>query len=332
MSEKRRKWMPFALLGALACLAALWWGFLRMLDPTPAGPEQWVRYDRRTEMNVVLGDLERRGVVRSAWALGVWRRMAREAPFVDTGTYRLRPGLGAKDLFRALRTPVRQMVRLPEGWWISRTGRILEEKGVCTAEEYAQACADASRYGLEPPLPATGSLEGYLYPDTYDLPPLLGADQVVRRQVATFKEKVLDRLPPQSDVRRLLTIASMVELEAKLDRERPIIAGVIENRLRIGMPLQIDATVLYALGEWKELPPGVVNKVDSPYNTYRRRGLPPGPIGSPAWASIRAALEPASHNDLYYVAMPDGSHLFARTYDEHVRNIAKRQAALRSAR
>lgn len=302
------------------------------LSPLEDGPETMVRFDRPVRLEQALAQLQQRGIVRDAWATMVVARFQRQEATVRDGTYRLRPGMSSDQVFRALRRPIRQMVRLPEGWWIRRTAKRLEEKGVCRADEYIAAASDAARFReqLPPGAPQTGSLEGFLFPDTYDLPPLLGADAVVERQLAAFRLKVSPRISDPGKVRRAIIIASMVELEAKLDPERPIIAGVIENRLRIRMPLQIDATVLYALQEWKELPPGVVNTIESPYNTYRIVGLPPGPIGSPSAASVAAALAPARHNYLYYVALPDGRHLFAETYAQHIANIRTRQRALRN--
>jgi UPF0755 protein len=216
---------------------------------------------------------------------------------------------------------------LPEGWWITRTAERLEENGVCAADEYRRLADDPSQFqkSVKFKLP-TGSLEGCLFPDTYDLPPLLGARATIERQLQAFESKVLPILPEDADLQRVLTVASMVELEAARDDERARIAGVIENRLRRGMRLEIDATVLYAEQNWRELGPGQVRKTDSPYNTYRRGGLPPGPIGSPSLKSIQAALRPERHGYLFYVARPDRSHYFAATYPDHLANIRRARA------
>jgi UPF0755 protein len=208
----------------------------------------------------------------------------------------------------------------------------LEEKGVCTAKEYIAAAHNPGlfRDDVSFPLPE-GSLEGYLYPDTYDLPPLLGAEAVVRRQLQAFEEKVwaeIQALAPTSppDLHTLLIKASLVELEAGVDEDRPRIAGVIENRLAANQRLQIDATALYAIQQWKVLQPGEIATIESPYNTYKVDGLPPGPIGSPAWRSIKAVLQPEVHSFFYYVARPDLTHYFGATYDDHLRNIKRARA------
>jgi UPF0755 protein len=227
---------------------------------------------------------------------------------------------------------MRQMVRIPEGWWISRVAKRLEEKEVCKADEYVALAKQPEKFQKDVSfkLPA-GSLEGYLFPDTYDLPPMIGAEETIRRQLKTFESKVVTPLKNPKNLARLVTVGSLLEAEVAQDSERPIVAGLIENRIAKGMKLQVDATVLYALQEWKELPPGVVSTVISPYNTYRISGLPPGPIGSPSFKSIAAAANPKPNSYLYYVALPNKTHLFAADYAGHLANIRKRQAALKAA-
>jgi UPF0755 protein len=173
-------------------------------------------------------------------------------------------------------------------------------------------------------------LEGYLYPDTYDLPPLLGAHDTIDRQLKAFESKVYPLLKGVKNPGKILTIASMVEMEAAKDKDRPLIAGVIVNRLNKGMRLQIDATVLYGMKQWRRLNYADY-KFPSPYNTYLINGLPPGPICSPTLKSVEAALHPAKNGYLYYVAMPSGYSVFAHTYEEHLANVAKMRAAAKLA-
>jgi len=294
--------------------------------PTSPGSERYVRLGRQMSLNQALIDLESEGIVRDAKAARIYAKWKKAPGIVEAGTYALKPGMSLDEVFASLRKPIRQMVRIPEGWWITRVAERLEEKGVCSASEYVALASDGKEFQDEVsfPLPE-GSLEGYLFPDTYDLPPLLGARETILRQLKAFEEKVWPELASHPDPQKVLTKASMVELEAALDRERPMVAGVIENRIRKGMRLEIDATVLYQLGEWKVLGPGQVRKIEGPYNTYLNAGLPPGPIGSPGLASVKGALRPAQHNYLFYVARPDRSHYFSATYPEH-------QAFIRKAR
>ncbi len=309
--------------------AAWLWAELR---PLAKGSPILIRYERPTEIGTVLEDLERRRVIRSAAAFRAYLWIRRVSRDVRTGTYRFAPGMKVGEVLRSLGSPLRQMVRLPETNWAARSAKILENRRVCPAGEYMALVRSAEPFRslVEFPLPANGSLEGYLFPDTYDLPPLLGAEGVILRQLRAFEKKVWLSLGKPDDLHRAVIVGSLVELEVARDDERPIVAGVIENRLARNMPLQIDASVLYGMGVWKELTREEIRTSDSPFNTYRYRGLPPGPICSPSVASVRAALNPASHRYLYYVAMPEGYHLFSETYDQHLKNIVRRKAALRA--
>jgi UPF0755 protein len=177
------------------------------------------------------------------------------------------------------------------------------------------------------PLPK-GSLEGYLYPDTYDLPPLMTPREVIDRQLTNFQKRVWEGFNKPKNLHRAIIIASMVEMEVARDDERPMVAGVIENRLAKNMALQIDAAINYGIQKWRPLTYADYRNVDSPYNLYRTKGLPPGPICSPTTKSIKAALNPAKHKFLYYVALPSGRSLFAETYDQHLKNVARRRAAI----
>jgi UPF0755 protein len=173
------------------------------------------------------------------------------------------------------------------------------------------------------------NLEGYLFPDTYIFYKGEKAEDVLKKMTSNLfsiikpsqKFKIKSK---EFSTHEILTIASMIEREAMVDREKPIIASVIYNRLEKNMRLQIDATVLYALGRHKRRVMYKDLRIKSPYNTYRNRGLPPGPIASPGFQSIMAALHPAKTDYLYYVATGKGDHIFNKTYVEHVK--AKKKA------
>jgi len=317
-----------ALIGVVfGCIVGF--GFITWFDkgtaPMPDGPEIMVRWDSMS-FDDAISELEDKGVVRDAWLFTRLAKLEKKAVKVGAGTYSFRPGMTMDEVVKSLKTPLSQNVRIPEGWWISRVAKRLEEKGVCKADEYIELAGKPEEFKdvVSFDLPEE-SLEGYLFPDTYDMPPMLGAKAVITMQLRTFEKKVVDKIGTE-DLSRALIVGSMVELEAALDEERPRVAGVIENRIKDGMRLQIDATVLYALGEWKELGPGVVNTVQSPYNTYLNSGLPPGPIGSPGLKSIEAAMNPESHNYLFYVARPNRSHYFTSDYGLHRAAINKARA------
>ena len=321
------------VLGGILCLGLLGVGgaglYVRSgISPTMDGPERLVRFAKDTPFTPAMNKLSNEQVVRNPRAMAIFARYKGKFLPIKSGTYRVKPGMSADEILASLEKPVQQMVRIPEGWWIDRVAKRLESKNVCTAADYIAMTKEPGRFEsvVSFPLPKD-SLEGYLYPDTFDLPPLLGAEEVIKRQLRTFDERIYKKLPKGADLHKLVTIASMIELEVAKDFERPLVAKVIENRLKSGMRLQLDATVLYALQEWKNLGPGIVNTVESPYNTYLNDGLPPGPIGSPREASVMAALNPGNTDALFYVAMPDQTHLFARAYGDHLQNINKARRA-----
>ncbi len=270
--------------------------------------------------------LAAKGVVKNPGPFTLYAKMQRVALPPKSGTIEVWPGMTFQETLDSLQNPVKQMVRIPEGWWIKRTAARLEEKGVCTADEYIELANDPGAFqeDVSFQLPKE-SLEGYLYPDTYDFPPQLGARRAILMQLANFKKRVIDEIGDK-DLDRALIIGSMIETEAGVDQERPIVAGVIENRIQQNMRLQLDATVLYGLQEWRQLAKGEVNRVESPYNTYKVDGLPPGPICSPTFKSIAAAKNPASHDYLFYVRGEGLTHLFSKTYAEHLANIKKSNA------
>jgi UPF0755 protein len=225
---------------------------------------------------------------------------------------------------------VRHDITFPEGRTMEDMADLAALRGL-DREAFLRAARDP---GLVRDLdPAARDLEGYLFPDTYDLPRSPATTPaLVERMVQRFRA-VLEPLRPRLarsglSLREVVTLASIVELETARAEERPRIAAVFLNRLRQGMPLQTDPTVIYALrkaGTWD----GNIRKrdldVDSPYNTYRRAGLPPGPIASPGRDALLAALEPAPVKDLYFVSRNDGSHQFSETLAEHERAVDRFQ-------
>ena len=216
-------------------------------------------------------------------------------------------------------------ITIPEGYTLQQMKELFTAKGICTPEEWDKAVVRSRDYPFLRDIPMRENrLEGFLYPDTYYIRHDTSVDQMIELMLKRFSEvwnRDFAELAKQKglSVYRVVTVASMVEKEALFDSEWQRIAGVIYNRLRDGMLLQVDATVLYSLGGHKEKVTLKDLEVDSPYNTYRHTGLPPGPIASPGAASISAALQPEEHDYFYYVATPDGHHVFSRTYAEHLK-------------
>lgn len=328
MSRRRKRGgkLKFVLLGLLAVVVVgLGYGWTR-LQPMPRGRQFYVRYEEPQTLTSVLQKLQDKGTIRDARMAGIALRLLGVPPTLRRGTYAFRAGDGIRTLAKTVESPLRRMVRLRQMRWISRTGAQLQKEAVCTRATYIAATKDVAPYRAAFPfLPARGSLEGYLMPDTYDLPPLLPAQQVVAMQLESFSRKVAPLLKGVEDPNRVLTAASLVEMEASDPQDRRMIAGIIENRLKKRMRLQIDATVNYGRQRWGRLYYRDYTGVKSPYNTYLVEGLPPGPICTPSADSVEAVLKPAKHPHIYYVAMPDGKTVYAPNYEEHLENVALRR-------
>ena len=267
--------------------------------------------------------LKKLGVVKDVKGFVVLSKILGKEKRIKPGWYYLNTGMEPVEILDKLGSGerVRIKVTIPEGLTIEQTASILQKRAKIDSSIFVSLCYDSSlinKFGID-----GNSIEGYLFPTTYYIP--LGEEPavVIRDMVKTFFKKIIPYIPDiQSRGRKLkeiVIIASMIEKEALLDREKPIIASVIYNRLKKGMRLQIDATVQYALGEHHERVLFSHLKVNSPYNTYRIKGLPPGPICSPGMKSLEAAIYPAKTDYFYYVAKGDGSHIFSKTFAQHMR-------------
>jgi len=218
-------------------------------------------------------------------------------------------------------------VTFREGLTIRQMAAIFAERGFGSADEFIAAATNPG--AIRELDPEARDLEGYLFPDTYTLPRRTTADDLVARMVTRFEKALTPETRQQAaarglSVRELVTLASLVEKETAKGDERPLVAAVYANRLKIGMGMQCDPTVIYALERAGRYTGNLTRadlQFDSPYNTYRYAGLPPGPIAAPGQASIEAAANPAAVPYLYFVSRNDGSHAFASTLAEHNRNV-----------
>ncbi len=279
------------------------------------------------------------GVVSWPRLFRIYATVRREDRGVKPGTYLLRPGTPWSAVLHSLNagTGLVHTLTVPEGYALATIEPLIARTLGVPEDSVAAAVRDtAILRRLDIPTP---TLEGYLFPDTYQFPDGATARDVVAEMVRQFE----DKWDPAWDVQlermlmsrhAVVTLASIVEKEARLAEERPIISAVYHNRLRVNMPLQADPTVQYARGVhtsrvlYRDL------EIRSPYNTYQRTGLPPGPIASPGRASIEASLFPADVPYRYFVAHPDGHHEFRVTFKEHkaARNKVRRAQQARPAR
>lgn len=312
------------LLGATALAAACGGG------PPPGGEPVELTVPDGAGFAEVVDTLEARGFVTRPTLFTLYARWKKLDTEVRSGRYALTPGTDWAGLLGALTAGrvVTREITIPEGWTLRQIApRIAEFTGHPVDDVRALIEDSTAHRRFDVPGPG---LEGYLFPETYRFADGTPPETVVETMVQHYRDfwtparrARLDAL--EFDERGLTTLASIVQAEARVSDEMPRIAAVYHNRLRIGMLLQADPTVLYALGGPRErlLYAAMDSVADSPYNTYTQPGLPPGPIGSPGAEALTAALRPADDPALYFVAGPDGRHVFSRTLAEHNRAVAE---------
>lgn len=313
----------FTILITIPIIAFLWNFF-----PVDPGSDllQVFEVPYGTSLRQVGSELHTQGIIRSRLAFEIYIRLNPKKRMVKAGRCRLGSGMSMFRVVKELRRGIPGQIRItvPEGLTVPEVASLFSVKGLANRERFLALTKDEqfinSIMGEEWPVAS----EGFLFPDTYDFSLNATEEEIITKMLKRFREvfeaEVGSVIPLKK--REILIVASIVEKEAQKEDERPLIAGVFYNRLRRGYPLQSCATVQYALGKHKKRLYYKDLEVSSPYNTYRYSGLPPGPIANPGLASIRAAVTPANVDYLYFVAKPDGSHVFSSTYRQHL--IAQR--------
>lgn len=285
----------------------------------------------------IAGELRSAGLVRSSRGFQLWAVVTGQASALKAGEYRFGYAMSIPGIVGRIARGqvVLHPVTVPEGYTIRQIGELLAAKGFADPRRFEAAIDAAAGQGAIPDawLPRRKPvlrelLEGYLFPDTYSLYRGISEAEIVRAMLSRFKTTFGPAFEARAAelgmaVANVLALASIIEKEARAPEERTVISGVFHNRLRIGMKLESCATVRYVMKD----PHAPITEremaIDSPFNTYVYYGLPPGPICSPGLASIQAALYPGQVDYLYFVAKPDGTHAFARTFAEHQQNIRK---------
>ena len=329
--DRRPRRRPVVALIGLALLALAAFEAGRAIVPPPAlqdGPRS-VEIPPQQGLLGVAQLLGEAGVIRSRLAFVALALLRGTARSLKAGEYEIPQGASLLTTLQLIETgKVRpHLIVLPEGFTIRELARQLETEGIAAAGDVQRLATDpffTQGLGVE-----ADSLEGYLFPDTYRVTRGMRVEEILGRMVQRFREKIgTPEVRAQASARglslhALVTLASIIEKEAVVPDERPLIAGVFWNRLRRDMPLQADPTVAYAVGRDGRAPTREDLQVDHPFNTYRYRGLPPGPIANPGRASIDAALAPASVPYLYFVAIDERRHHFSATLEEHNQAVAR---------
>jgi UPF0755 protein len=297
------------------------------------GPEEiYVDIPRGTSRWGIAGILKQNDVIRDRMAFELFSLWHLRRP-LQAGEYYFDHPMNSKEVFWKIAGGkiFVHIVTVPEGWTMYDIAAELERQDICSRQEFLAAARDPTP--ISDLAPQARTLEGFLFPSTYEFTRHTTCAQIAKRMAGDFRA-VWERLVPDPSAKfpedltllQVVTLASLVERETPKPEERPLVAGVFYNRLRRRSPLQCDPTVQYAL-QLDGRPERTVQshdlRFDSPYNTYRVRGLPPGPIANPGEASLRAALAPAQTEYMYFVANDQGGHFFSKTLAEHNRNVAR---------
>ena len=331
----KRALMFLVLIGVIAAAVAALTLYKWTGEPYKGyeGTERFVSIAPGSSTRAIGRQLIEAGVVRddATFRAALWR--TGRARGLQAGEFRFdRPMTPAEVIEKIAGGDVYyRRITFPEGLNIREMARIYQEQGYGKAEAFAEAARDPS--AVRDIDPSAGDLEGYLFPETYSMPRNSTAVRLTQLMVERFRQLFTPDMQQAAvslglTPRQAVALASLIEKETAVPAERPIVAAVYLNRLKMGMPMQADPTVIYALQRARRYDGNLRRddlSFDSPYNTYRYPGLPPGPIASPGLASLQAAVAPAQVDFIYFVSRNDGSHVFARTLAEHNDNVRKYQ-------
>jgi UPF0755 protein len=276
----------------------------------------------------IANQLVDKNLIRSPWAFLFATHLSGANHNLQVGSYRLSGAMSVLQIIDHIKTGrvITHQLVVPEGLTVAQIGKLWEKDGLGTVLAFNQAASDA-KWQLNYKIKAK-TLEGYLFPNTYQFPDGAPPQVLIQTMLDEFAKRWTAELSEEAKSlgytrHEIITLASIIEAEARVPDERPLISAVFHNRLRRGWKLQADPTALYGLGNPDRPPRAADLRADSPYNTYLYKGLPPGPICNPGMAAILAALRPASAPYMYFVAIGDGKHHFSKTLREHQNIINK---------
>lgn len=281
--------------------------------------------------DAIANKLVEKGVISSKTKFWIASKLNGADTKFKVGTFAMTRDMNVGDAISALihGKTVSIWITIPEGFNVKEIAQRLDEKGLCSEDEFLKLAKDYAPYSYMEANPDTMyRVEGFLFPDTYEFSSDATAKDIMRRMIDEFDNKLTDDMRQKAQARNmsvyeLVTMASLIEKEALYETDLPLISQIFWKRIEINMPLQSCATIQYILGTPKEDLSIADTKLESPYNTYQKYGLPPGPIANPGLRSLKAALEPADTDYLYFVADRNGKTYFTGTYDEHIAKVGQ---------
>ncbi len=275
--------------------------------------------------------LHEKKLVKDPEAFRMEARFKNLADKLQAGPYQIEGGLSNSQIVDVMVKGHIKQIRftVPEGFTVVKTAKKLEAEGLGKADKFIAAAKDYAPYAyMQTDNPnVLFKAEGFIFPATYDFPVGISEEEMLKIMVEQFDKKMQESGVAKTvqeknlNMRDVVNMAAMVEMEAVFPEEQPRIAGVFLKRVAIGMPIQSDTTIQYILGAQKEIITFADTEIQNPYNTYQNMGLPPGPIASPGLKAIQAVLAPEDNEYLYFVAEKDGHHRFTKTYEEHLQAI-----------
>lgn len=327
--------MLVSILGLVLVFGSIIVWINSLFDPPAYSENEQTVIDIPTNANAdTIGKtLYQKGLIKSWRVFSIYVRYTGADSKLKAGEYKLDSAQTLPEIVQMMinGSNTGYLVTVPEGFNIKQIADLLVAKGLADKTDFYETAANSNfTYPYMKNLPAGDNrLEGYLFPDTYSFSKENDSKEIIDTMLNRFST-VISELDYEQKANKIgftlhqaVTIASMIEREARYDNERAVIAGVIINRLRIGMPLQIDATIQYVLGTNRIKLYNKDLEINSPYNTYRIKGLPPGPIASPGKQSLLAVINSEKSGYLYYLAKPDGTHVFSTSLEQHNKNKAE---------
>jgi UPF0755 protein len=317
------------LLLLIALTAGAWWAWAVYASVTPPGNQAVLLHSGYSTRRIAI-ELKKAGIIRSAFAFRLWRQLHPKLS-LKAGEYLFDRAANMPEVYgRIARGDIYfHVVTIPEGYTMFDIAKAMEDAGLGSAEEFLKIAKTRTDL-INDLAPEAKSLEGYLFPNTYQFTRTQSRGEMIGAMVHQFRQ-VAQQIGLSSDVHRTVTMAAIVEKETASPDERPMVASVYYNRLAHRMALDADPSVIYAqllAGNYSGSLHHADLAVDSPYNTYRFAGLPPGPIANPGQGALVAAMHPATSNYFYFVSDGNGHHRFAHDLAEHNRNVAAYRHAL----
>lgn len=327
MTKNIKDFLIITLVGLI--IAGLIHFYIVLFLPlSPGGEWKEIVISKGMNFKEITATLKKEGIIKWEYAFDIFGRTYGITKKVRSGYYSLSSSMSMIGILRTFKKGmiIEYSLTIPEGMAIEDIAEIIEKVGLVKKEGFTSITNDrgfVKSFGFE-----AKSLEGYLFPDTYLIPKGMTSKEIAERMINRFREVITPDIEQRAreigfTISQVITLASIIEREAQVDSERPLVSAVYHNRLKKRMPLQADPTAIYGIKRINEKITKKDLKNKSPYNTYRIAGLPPGPIANPGFKSIKAALYPADVNYLFFVSKNDGTHHFSRTASEHHEAVIK---------